>query len=181
VVPDEVAVLGVDDDEILCELSQPPLSSIDANANGVGMRGAEILDRLLAGKAPPEDTVLVPPCFVVTRQSTSTIATEDPTVAAAMGFIRDHAGDGIHVDDVVASVRISRATLERRFRDSIGRSPAEEIVRIRMKRTKLLLAETDYKLRTVASLAGFGSSSQLVTAFKRITGFTPGEYRNSKK
>jgi LacI family transcriptional regulator len=98
-----------------------------------------------------------------------------------MGFIRDHAGDGIHVDDVVASVRISRATLERRFRDSIGRSPAEEIVRIRMKRTKLLLAETDYKLRTVASLAGFGSSSQLVTAFKRITGFTPGEYRNSKK
>ncbi len=179
-VPDEVAVLGVDDDEVICELSQPPLSSIEPDAFRIGFRGAEVLEQLMDGATPQNGTLLIPPRIVITRQSTSTIAVDDPTVASAMRFIRDHACEGIHVEDVVARVQVSRATLERRFRQLLDRSPAEEICQTRMKKVELLLAETNYKLSQIAQMTGFASSTQLVTTFKRHRGQTPGEFRKSK-
>ncbi len=179
-VPDEVAVLGVDDDEVICELSQPPLSSIGPDAFRIGFRGAEVLEQLMDGATLQNGTLLIPPRIVITRQSTSTIAVEDPAIAAAIHFIRDHACEGIRVEDVVARAQVSRATLERRFRQLLNRSPAEEICQTRMKKVELLLAETHYKLSQVAQMTGFTSAAQLVTTFKRHRGQTPGEFRKSK-
>jgi len=179
-VPDEIAVLGVDDDEVICELSQPPLSSIEPDTFRIGFRGAEVLEQLMDGVTPQNRTLMVPPRIIITRQSTSTIAVDDPTVASAMRFIRDHACEGIRVEDVVARLQVSRATLERRFRQLLDRSPAEEIYLTRMKKVDLLLAETNYKLSQVAKMTGFASAAQLVTTFKRHRGLTPGEFRKSK-
>ena len=122
-VPDELAVIGVDNDELICELCHPPLSSIEQNPEWAGYEAAALLDRLLDGKAPPGEPIVVEPLGVVHRQSTDVIAVGDADVAAAIQFIRDHACDGISVNDILERVLTSRSTLERRFNRLLGRSP----------------------------------------------------------
>ena len=180
-VPDEVAVIGVDNDELICELCHPPLSSIEQNSEKVGYEAAALLDRMLDGDAPPRDPILVEPLGVVARQSTDIVAVGDAEVAAAVHFIRGHACDGIHVDDILQHVQISRSTLERRFAKLLGRSPKAEILRVQLDRVKHLLSMTDYPLARIAQLTGFGFTESMCYSFKHTIGRTPGQYRNESQ
>ncbi len=176
-VPEEVAVIGVDNDELLCELCDPPLSSVIPNAERVGYEAAELLDQLMDGQKPERGLRLVEPLGIATRQSTDVYAIDDPDVAAAVRFIREHACEGISVDDVLRQVPLSRSMLERRFRKYLRRSPQREIRNVQIKRIKQLLAETDLTLEQIAQLAGFVHPEYMSVVFKREVGSTPGQYR----
>jgi LacI family transcriptional regulator len=177
-VPEEVAVIGVDDDEVICELSNPPLSSVQPDTLRLGYEGAALLDSLMQGGQAPAETIFIPPKGISRRLSSEATAIDDREVAAAMRLIRDHACGGVTVQEIVTRINVSRSTLERRFHAAFGRSPAMEIERVRMSRAKMLLMGTRYKLSKIASMTGYGTASQFATAFKRHTGFTPGEFRN---
>lgn len=176
-IPEQVAVLGVDNDEVLCRLTSPPLSSIDLDAPTIGYRAASLLDGLMRGTGIPLEPIWIPAHGVITRQSTDTLAIEDADLAQAMAFIRQRACDGIDVKDVVQSVCISRATLERKFATCLQTTPRQAILRVQMERVKCLLAETSYPLEQIAQWTGYRTQSHLSVAFKREMGLTPGEYR----
>jgi LacI family transcriptional regulator len=176
-VPEDVAILGVDDDELLCEMVHPALSSIKVPLQSVGYEAAHLLNRLMEGKAPPRRPILLPPLDVVTRQSTNVMAVTDPEVAKALQFIHEHACDVIQVDDVLESVTISRRMLENRFQAVLGRSPLQEIRRAHIERAKQLLSETDHSLLHVARACGYNSAARFCIAFRAESGETPGEYR----
>lgn len=176
-VPDEVAVVGVDNAETFCELCNPPLSSVVPNAEGIGFEAAALLDRLMAGSAAPAESLLMEPLGVVTRQSSDVFAVEDPLVARAVRFIREHACQGIKVSDLPGEVHCSRSVLERRFREHLGHSPQEELRAIQLRRVKELLTETDWTLPRIAAAAGIEHPEYLSVIFKRETGQTPGQFR----
>ena len=176
-VPEQVAVIGVDNDEPLCEISSPPLSSIRPDHERVGYEGAALLDQMLRGEPAPQEPVYVPPAGLITRLSTDVLAIDDPNVATAVRFIREHACDGIGIDDVVAHIPLSRSTLQRRFRKVLGRSVHEEILRIRLRRVHELLVDSDLSLESVADKAGFAHRQYLGEIFKARTGYTLAQYR----
>jgi LacI family transcriptional regulator len=176
-VPDEVAVIGVDDDELLCELSDPPLSSVIPDTRRTGWVAAELLSEWMAGRRPRPKAHLIPPLGVTTRRSTDMLAVEDPDLAVALRFIRERACQGIAVDDVVGRVALSRRVLEARFQRVFGRTPHAEILRVQLERVKQLLLQQDLTLSAVAHQTGFRSGEYLGIAFKREFGLTPGEYR----
>jgi LacI family transcriptional regulator len=180
-VPDDVAVIGVDNDETLCELSDPPLTSIAPDTHRIGYEAAVLLQRLMAGRKPPKHPRYITPLGVVTRRSTEVLAMDDRHIANALRFIRDHACEGIDVSDVVRVVPVSRSALERRFAKLTGRSLKAEILRRQFDRAKQLLGETDFGLDLVAEKCGFKHSEYFNVAFKRETGLTPGQYRRQTK
>lgn len=180
-VPDEIAVVGVDNAQTLCELCDPPLSSVVPDAERIGFEAAVLLDRLMAGAGPPADNLLIQPLGVVTRQSSDVYAVEDPLVSRAVRFIRDHAWKGIKVSEVLAEVHCSRSILERRFREHLGRSPQAEICDIRLRRVRQLLAETDWKLPRIAEAVGIDHPEYLSVMFKRQTGRTPDQFRQAQR
>jgi len=176
-VPEEVAVLGVDNDEVLCELCDPPLSSVVPNPQGIGYEAAEMLDGLMARRKASAEEHLIQPLCVASRRSTDVLSIEDHYVAAAVRFIRERACGGVTVDDVVRHTGISRSLLERRFRTYLGRSPQGEIRAVQLKRVKQLLGETDLSLEEIAELAGYAHPEYMSVVFKRVLGLTPGAYR----
>ena len=181
VTPEEVAVVGVDNAETFCELCDPPLSSVVPDAERVGFEAAALLDLLMAGGTPPAEGLRIPPVGVVTRQSSDIMAFDDPTIARAVHFIRQQACAGIGVYDVIAALPVSRSALERGFRRRLGHSPHEEIRRVRLKRVKQLLAETDWPLERIAASAGYEHPEYMMVQFKRTLGMTPTEWRRSHK
>jgi LacI family transcriptional regulator len=176
-VPEEVAVIGVDNEELVCKLAYPPLSSVDPGARSLGYEAAALLDRLIRGEPRPATPLLIPPVGVVTRLSTDVNAIADPDIAAAMRFIREHACEGIGVDDVLSQVPVSRSVLQRRFRSLLGRSIHAMIAGVRLQRAKQLLVETDLPLSVIAKRAGFSHVEYLCAAFRQATGRPPGTYR----
>jgi LacI family transcriptional regulator len=176
-VPDEVAVLGVDNDEINCELSGVQLSSIRLDTEGIGYEAAALLARLIAGEPAPREPVLVPPLEVITRRSSDVLSLGDSEVAAAVRFIRDTGGREINVEDLLARTSLSRRSLEMRFRKALGRSPYQEIRRVQIERAKLLLSRTDRPVREIADACGFKEARQLSAAFHERIGLTPRQYR----
>lgn len=177
-VPEEIAVLGVNDDELICEMANPPLSSVIHNARRIGYEAAAMLDRLISGKRAAAD-VVVDPIGVKARQSTDLLAIEDPEVATAVRFIRENACSGIRVDDVLDQVALSRRSLEKRFRASLGRLPHSEIRRVQIERVKQLLVSSDYKLERIAELTGFSTAQYLAGLFHRVVKMTPGAWRQA--
>jgi LacI family transcriptional regulator len=175
-VPASVAVLGVDNDEVFCELANPTLSSVALPAQRIGYEGARLLDSLMAGRSPPPP-VLLPPEGVVSRRSTDLPALLDPDVAAAVRFIRLHVADGLHVEDVLREVQVSRRSLEQRFLKALGRTPAAEIRRAQVDAARRMLADTDEPMARVAAAAGFSSAKQFGASFHHETGLTPRDYR----
>lgn len=180
-VPEEVAIIGVDNDEILCNLSEPPLSSVIPNTRLTGYEAAALLDRMIAGEPVSSEAHLIKPLGIATRQSTDIQAIDDKLISDAVRFIRQQACEGINVQDVLKSVPLSRRVLESRFQKIIGRSPHEEIMRIRLDRVKQLLEETELPLIEIASRTGFRHSEYLNVAFKKQTGTTPGQFRRQQK
>jgi LacI family transcriptional regulator len=176
-VPDEVAVIGVDADDLMCELSDPPLSSVVPNARHTGWVAAELLDALMAGRPVHPDAHRIPPLGVTTRRSTDTLAVEDADLAAAVRYIRENACAGINVADVVARLPLSRRVLEARFLRILGRTPHAEILRVRLERVKTLLARGESSLDTIARHTGLGHGAYLSEVFKRELGETPGQFR----
>jgi LacI family transcriptional regulator len=176
-VPDQVAVLGVDNDELLCELSSPPLSSIMPNTHRTGYEAADLLDAMMSGRKAPGETHLIPPAGVATRQSTDVLAIEDRHVAQAVRFIREHACSGINVRDVLKAVPQGRRLLESRFKRFLGHTPHEEITRVQLNRVKELLSETDLPLSIIAERTGFSHVEYLSVVFKKKVGTPPGRYR----
>lgn len=176
-VPDEVAVIGHHDDELLCELCDPPLSSVVPNARRAGYEAAAILDDLMRGVNVPLTMRSIEPVGVSARQSTDVIAVPDVQVAAAVRFIREHAYEGIGVEDVLKSVPMSRTVLERRFHKFLGRSPYEEILRLRIERVKELLTTTDLQMAQIAERVGFSGVEYLSAMFKRKLGVSPRVFR----
>jgi len=180
-IPDEVAVIGVDDDELLCELSDPPLSSVIPDVRRTGWVAAEILDAWMSGSRPAELQHPIPPLGVATRRSTDMLAVEDADLAAAVRFIREHACDGITVADVVGKLPLSRRVLESRFERVLGRSPHAEILRVRLERVKQLLTQPGWTLDAIAHKTGFHHGEYLSAVFKRETNLTPGAYRRQHR
>lgn len=181
-VPEQVAVIGVDDDELLCRLCSPPLSSVVPGAAMVGFRAAELLASLMNSKPSkikltPRDPLLIQPLGVATRQSTDVVAIDDRHVAAALHFIRQHACRGITVNDVVKHSGLSRSTLERQVRKLFGRTPQEEIRHVQVKQVQELLLTTDLTAEQIAGLCGFEHSEYMHVVFKRLTGLTTGQFR----
>jgi LacI family transcriptional regulator len=178
-VPDEVAVIGVDNDEILCNLSNPPLSSVDINTPRIGYEAAALLSRMMAGKPAPAHAVLLAPRGVVARASTDVLATGDRELAAAIRFLREHACEGLRLKELPPRTLLSRRTLERRVYQLLGRSPQKEMMRIRLERAKQLLTETNLPVGAVAEKCGFSQAKYFSQVFHAKLGLTPGQYRNN--
>lgn len=176
-VPEELAVIGANNDPIRCEMSTPPLSSVAPNAFQSGYRAAEVLAEMLAGKKFSRLDERIDPLGVVTRPSSDVLAIEDKSLAEALNFIRQRACQGISVSQVVRHAFASRSQLEKKFRRHLGRSPQAEIRRVQVSKIKQLLAETDFPLKKIAEMAGFEHVEYMCVVFKRITGHSPGEYR----
>ncbi len=176
-VPEQVAVIGVDNETVACELAYPPLSSVIPDCRRIGYEAAGLLDLLMRGEGPEGPAPAVPPLGVATRQSTDVTAIADPSVAAAMRFIRERACDGIGVDEVLEHVPVSRSVLQRRFRAVSGRTIHDAIAGVRLQRVKQLLIETDLPLSAIAARAGFSHVEYMSTAFRQATGSAPGAYR----
>ena len=157
-VPEEIAVIGVDDDHPLCDLRDPPLSSVVPNAQRIGYEAATLLERLMAGDTPVAREVLIEPLGVTTRQSTDILAIDDPQIAAAVRFIREHACEGLKIAQLLAHSTISRPVLERRFRKFLNRSPQAEIRRVQLARARQLLVVT-----TSCTSSGASATSRRTT------------------
>lgn len=180
-VPEQIAVLGVDNDTVHCELSEPPLSSIQLNTLKIGCTAASLLDGLMKRDESPPAKTFIDAMGVVVRQSTDIVAVEDPVVARAVRFIRQNVGNVISVPDVVEAASVSRRQLERRFQEALGRTPNEEIQRIRIRRIKELLTSTDLSLAEIARNIGFDHPEYLTTIFKKTEGMTPMAFRREHK
>jgi len=176
-VPEQVAVIGVDNDELVCNLCNPPLSSVIPNPERVGYEAASWLDRLMQGEKPPVLDIEIPPRGVAVRQSSDVFAVSDAVVASALRYIRERACDGATVQDLVDQLSVSRSWLERNFRKLLNRSPQAEIRAVQVKRCKELLGTTTLSLEKIARLAGFEHPEYMSVVFKRETGRTPGQYR----
>ena len=180
-IPDEVAVLGVDDDAFFNTMLTPALSSIALPAEEIGHRAAALLNRILDGKAPPARAVELPPVRIVVRGSTDIVWVGDEDVAAALRFIREQASQPLQVDDVLKHVPLSRRSLSRRFHQLVGRSVADEIRRAHIERAKLLLITTDMEIKQVAAASGLINATRLGILFRREVGQTPTEFRKRSR
>lgn len=176
-VPEQVAVVGVDNDARLCRLCTPPLSSVIPDTHRTGYTAAQQLDQMMQGQEVSNDGVLIPPTGIAERQSSDAYAVGDEDVVAALRFIRDHACEGITVADILRAVPLSRRVLEYRFQKLVHRTPHDEIVRIRMQQICRLLRKTDLSLAAIARRTGFADTNYLSVAFKKQMGFPPHAYR----
>ncbi|QDV18890.1 Xylose operon regulatory protein [Gimesia panareensis] len=176
-VPDEVAVVGVENDEILCMMARPPLSSVAFNSARIGYEAAALLSRLMKGEPALEEPFMIDPLGIVTRQSSDVVAVDDPDLARALRFIRENACRGIQVADILKQVPLSRTALERQMKAAIGRSPKAEILRNQLERAKELLASTELSLAQISERVGFRHAQHFSTIFKEKLGETPGAYR----
>jgi LacI family transcriptional regulator len=176
-VPDEVAVVTVGNDPILCSTTIPPATSIEHDADQIGYEAAALLDKMMQGAPAPRRPVRIAPRGLVVRLSSDMLAVDDPDVAAALRCIRDHACDGLRVSDLVERVAVSQSVLERKFLRLIGRTPKAEMLRVQLARARQLLAASDLPLRDVAEQCGFESDKYFSDAFVRGSGIRPLAYR----
>jgi LacI family transcriptional regulator len=176
-VPEDVALVGVDNDDLLCELARPALSSVVVPAERIGCEAASLLDRLLPKSRTVPPPLLLPSPGVVVRRSSDVLCIEDPVVCAAVRFIHEQSHRPMQVVDVADAVSICRRSLERRFRARLTRSVWEEIRQSHMRRAKALLSGTELPMSEVATSSGFSDSKQLSVVFRQETGLAPTEYR----
>ena len=180
VVPDDLGVLGVDNDEPLCEISDPPLSSVWPNHRQVGYEAARQLDILMRDGARSHGPSLVRPRGLQARMSTDLLTVDDEYVARSLRYIREHACDGIDVDQVVKRVPLSRSVLQRRFREALGRSIHDELIRVRLARARELLEDTDLAMAEIAERTGFHHQEYMGAVFRQRLDMTPGQLRRGR-
>ncbi len=178
-VPEEIAVLSIGNDPVMCENQSTPLSSIDQNLELGGYEAAALLDRIMRGEPPPDKPVFIPSRGIVLRRSTDVVASSDPLVKRTLAYIADNLSRSFGAAQIAAALNAPCKELERRFKHELSRSIAEEIRRQRLARAKRLLANPNLTLACVAKEAGFSSASHLVNFFKSSLDCTPAEWRNS--
>ena len=176
-VPEKLAVIGVDNDDILCELCTPPLTSVTLNTEKGGYVAAGVLDEMMKGNLPPMNSILVEPLGIVERRSTDIIAIEDGDVAVALQYIHSNAVCNLSIDNIVKEVTVSRRALEVKFRKILGKTILDEIQRVRLEHSKRLLHETEMSIPEIASDVGFNTPSYFIQVFSKDTGMTPAKYR----
>ena len=176
-VPDDVAVIGVGNDELLCQLGRPPLSSVEQGAKRVGYEAAKMLDGLISGRRPRQRRFVIDPTEVVTRQSTDVVAIDDPIVGKAVTFIQEHASANIKVRKVVEAVAVSRSKLEIRFNKALGYSVHTAIRQVQLERARKLISSTSLPLKEIAANVGFQTVQHMTVLFGRTFGRPPGKFR----
>ena len=180
-VPEEVAIVGVDNDEPICTICDPPLTSVCPNHEEAGYQAAALLDRMMSGEATlasaAQTPIIIPPRTIVVRQSSNVLAIEDPIISAALTMIREHACNGLQVSDIADRVPVSRSVLQRRFQAALKCSVHDEILRVQLEKAQELLRESDLPIRTVAEKSGFRYSEYMAAVFKAKLGQTPRQYR----
>jgi LacI family transcriptional regulator len=175
-VPDQVAVVGVDNDEMVCSLTNPPLTSVIQGTDMLGFYAAEILDRMINGEDMIESKV-IPPQSIAVRESSDSHVIEDELIFKALGFIRDRACSGIRVDEVAHHCHVSRSTLENRFKRKLGKSVHNEITRLQINKVKDLLIHDGMPLKHISRITGFSSPQYMSIKLKEDTGLSPMQYR----
>jgi LacI family transcriptional regulator len=179
-VPEEIAIISLETEDLLGRVVHPPLSGVDIPVEKIGYEAARQLDRLLHGKAATPSEIHLPPLGVTTRQSTDLVACDDPHIQQALRFIRDHAHEGLDVRAVLKAVPMARRTLERRFRELLGRSPADEIRRVKIEKVRGLLHVTNLPIPQIAEACGFDYVEHMIPIFKKHHGSTPSAYRRHR-
>jgi LacI family transcriptional regulator len=180
-VPDDVAILGVDNDEQVCRSANPPISSIALATERGGYDAAALLQALMQGKKPSKRTVTVHPTREVRRQSTDILAIQDPFMLRALRFIRENSNRNIRVHEVSSAARLSLRALQDRFWQELGHTPLEEVHRSRVDRIAQLLLETNMSVGEIGRACGFDEPSHVARFFARRTGMTPLAYRQKLK
>ena len=180
-VPEKISVIGIDNDELLCGLSFPPLSSVALNAEQGGYLAAMALHEMIRNLPLTHKKIIVPPLHVVERRSTESVAIDDPDVATALQFIHTQTPTELTIDNVVESTCVSRRILEIRFRKLLGSTILQEIQKVRLERVKRLLLETDYSIDRIAEIVGFATGSYLVQFFRSEMGITPSKFRREMR
>jgi len=176
-VPEQVAIIGVDDDEFVCDLAEPPLSSIPLDNKKTGFETAMLLHKMMTRKEVSNKEIIVQPTHVVARQSTDILAIEDYDVAMALRYIRQNSKQIIQVEDVLKIVPIGRRTLEEKLKKVIGRSIYSEISRCRVNHICQVIIETNQPISQIAYDFGYTSAAHIARYFQRVKGMTPLEYR----
>ncbi len=180
-VPDDVAVVGVDNDDVICPLCLPPLTSVEPNTRRIGYEAASMLERMMGGEVIPTEMTLIPAQRIVVRSSTDAIPVDDVEFVKAYRFIRENACLGVSVQDVADAVPMCRRALERRMRSSLGRSPSDIIAGVRLARIKELLETTSLPQKQIARMTGFHYHEHMAKFFKKLTGMPPGQYRKKNQ
>jgi len=176
-VPDDIAILGVDNDEQVCRSASPPLSSIALGTERGGYEAAALLACLMAGRTPPARVITVSPTHVIPRQSTDVLAVEDPALVRALRFVRQNSNRNLRVTDLTLAAGLSRSALQDRFKLYLGRTPMDEIHRCRVDHLARLLTETNMTVGEIAAASGFEVDAHVARFFSRHTGLSPLAYR----
>jgi LacI family transcriptional regulator len=176
-VPEQVAIIGAENYLLAPDAMHTPISSVDTNLETLGYRGAELLDDLMNGKKPPKAPLRVPAAGIITRKSSDLLAVNHKGVANSLRFIWEHASEPISVKDLVGVAAMSRRGLHKAFLENVGRTPGQELQRVRIERAKRFLGEAEHKIEVVASMCGYQSANSFCVAFKQATGMSPKQYR----
>jgi LacI family transcriptional regulator len=176
-VPEDAAILGANNDELICDFAPVPLSSVRLNFTQWGFEGAALLDKVMQGQAPEKNVPLIRPVGVVSRQSTNIRLVPDEQVAKALRYIWDHLDHPLTVDEIAGHVGVSRATLGRLFRKHMRRSIIDEIASNRLEKARELLALGELPVKEVAAACGFRTPNYFNNVFRKATGATPRKFR----
>jgi LacI family transcriptional regulator len=177
-VPEQVAVMGAENYLMAPDAMRTPISSVDTNLELLGYTGAALLEDLMNGKKAPEEPIRVPAAGIITRKSSDLLAIRHKGVANSLRFIWGHASRPISVKDLVGVAAMSRRGLHKAFVENVGRTPGQELQRVRIDRARRLLAESNHKLEVLASLCGYQSANSFCVAFKQATGLSPKQFRD---
>ena len=179
-IPEQVAVISANNDELVCGLSFPMLSSVAIPWDRIGALAGEAMQRLLAGEQPPARPVLAPPGGAVLRHSANRLAVEDRLLRRAMAYFDEHLPEPITIGRMCGDLRVARRSLERKFRETYRATPWDMLCRLRVGRAKQLLLETNHPIRRISELCGFNDAERMTVVFKRVTGATPSSFRRAR-
>jgi len=180
-IPDQLAVVGITNDSFACETSAIPLSSVDLNPDDIGDRAAHLLLHLMSGGRPPKKPILIPPLGVMVRASSDAFATSNPLITSMVRHVRQHLTEGVRVDDLAHTFKISHSHLRRVFNQSLGFPPAILIQHVAVERAKQLLSTSTLGNKEIATQCGYEQVSHFGVMFRKLTGTTPAVYRNSRR
>jgi LacI family transcriptional regulator len=176
-VPDEVSVVGVENDDLFCTMSDPPLSSVETPSRRIGYEAAALMHKMISGHRSPRKRFLLSPVEIVSRASSERVAINDPDIVQALHFIADSTSEQITVKDILKEVAMSRRSFERRFREATSRTPKQKIVDAHIAQAKGLLVNTDLAITRVAAQSGFAMPEAFARVFRRVMGTSPSAYR----
>jgi LacI family transcriptional regulator len=180
-VPEQAAIVGAENYLLAPDAMSTPISSVDTNLETLGYRGAALLDDLMNDKKVPAEPIRVPALGVIVRKSSDLLAVNHKGVANSLRFIWEHCHEMIGVEDLVGVAAMSRRGLHKAFMEHLGRTPGQELQRVRIERAKRLLRESGYKLEVLSNMCGYQSANSFCIAFKQATGMSPKQYRDQSK